>query len=331
MHILVTGGAGYIGSHTVDLMIRQGYSVLVFDNLSTGHREAVHPDARFVKGDLLDKAQVAHLFDTYPIEGILHFASYALVGESMRLPWLYMGDNVNAAANLLQAATAHNVKRFILSSTCNLFGNNPQLPIAPSAQPDPASPYGESKLAIERQLYWMSQIYGLTYCCLRYFNAAGAHVDGHLGEDHTPESHLIPLVIETAMNVREKLTVFGTDYPTPDGTCIRDYVHVMDLAAAHVLAYEAIKDGRNRTYNLGSGKGHSIMEVVEMVKAVSGCPVAVEYGPRRPGDPPALYADRTVVGQELGWQPQHSDLRAIIETAWRWHTTHPQGYRTEGK
>ena len=326
MKVLVTGGAGYIGSHVVDLLIDRGYEVVVYDNLYTGHQEAVHKDAAFYKGDLLDRARLAEVFAAHKFDGILHFASHTLVGESMEKPWLYLRDNVVAASNLLEEATQRGVRRFILSSTANLFDNPERIPITAEERIVPGSPYGESKYMIERQLYWMDRIYGLKYCCLRYFNASGAHPNGHIGEDHTPEYHLIPIILQVALGQREKLTIFGNDYPTPDGTCIRDYIHVIDLAEAHILALEALADGQSRKYNLGNGKGYSIMEVLQTARDITGHPIPAEVGPRRPGDPATLIADSTRIMQELGWHPEFGSLRQIIETAWNWHRSHPKGY-----
>jgi UDP-glucose 4-epimerase len=328
MKVLVTGGAGYIGSHVVDLLVQRGYEVVVIDNLYTGHREAVHPKAAFVYGDLLHKPVVDRLFEQHRFEGILHFASHTLVGESMQQPWLYLRDNAVAASNLLEAAAKGGVKRFILSSTANLFDDPEVIPIVAEERIVPGSPYGESKYIIERYLHWMDRIYGMAYCCLRYFNASGAHPNGHIGEDHTPEYHLIPIILQVALGQREKLTIFGGDYPTPDGTCIRDYIHVVDLAEAHVLALEALADGKSRKYNLGNGKGYSIMQVVEAARAITGHAIPAVVGEKRPGDPATLIADSTRIMQELGWHPEFGSLHSIIETAWNWHKSHPQGYAT---
>ncbi len=326
MKILVTGGAGYIGSHVVDMLVTRGYEVVAFDNLYTGHAEAVHPQAAFIQGDLLDRAAVQQVFAAHRFDGIMHFASHTLVGESMEQPWLYLRDNTVAASHLLEAAAAQGVKRFILSSTANLFDDPARIPISAEERIVPGSPYGESKFIIERQLYWMDRLYGMASCCLRYFNASGAHPDGHIGEDHTPEYHLIPIILQVALGQREKLVIFGDDYDTPDGTCIRDYIHVMDLAEAHILALEALADGRSRKYNLGNGKGYSIREVLEMAREVTGCAIKAEVGPRRPGDPAVLIADSTRIIEELGWQPKYNTLRQIIETAWNWHRQNPKGY-----
>jgi UDP-glucose 4-epimerase len=326
MKVLVTGGAGYIGSHVVDMLIDRGYKVVVYDNLYTGHEEAVHKKAAFYKGDLLDRARLAEVFAAHSFDGILHFASHTLVGESMEKPWLYLRDNVVAASNLLEEAAQQGVKRFILSSTANLFDDPERIPIVAEERIVPGSPYGESKYMIERQLHWMDRIYGLKYCCLRYFNASGAHPLGHIGEDHTPEYHLIPIILQVALGQREKLTIFGDDYATSDGTCIRDYIHVIDLAEAHILALEALADGQSRKYNLGNGKGYSIMEVLQTARDITGHPIPAVVGGRRPGDPATLIADSTRIMQELGWHPEFGSLHQIIETAWNWHKSHPKGY-----
>jgi UDP-glucose 4-epimerase len=326
MKVLVTGGAGYIGSHVVDLLIERGYDVVVIDNLYTGHAEAVHPEAVFVQADLLDQVKVNEVFAAHRLDGILHFASHTLVGESWEQPWLYLRDNVVAASHLLEAAANQGVKRFILSSTANLFDDPETIPITAEERIVPGSPYGESKYMIERQLYWMERIYGMASCCLRYFNASGAHPNGHIGEDHDPEYHLIPLTLQVALGQRDKLTIYGDDYPTPDGTCIRDYIHVIDLADAHILALEALTDGVSRKYNLGNGKGYSVKEVIDMARQITGREIKTEVGPRRPGDPATLVADSTRIMQELGWQPEFNSLPQIIETAWNWHKNNPQGY-----
>ncbi|MEM6530282.1 MAG: UDP-glucose 4-epimerase GalE [Chloroflexota bacterium] len=327
MTILVTGGAGYVGSHTVHYMIEKGYDIVVFDNLYMGHREAVHEKAAFVQGDLLNRDDVAGVFRDYPdIDGIVHFASHTMVGESMQKPWLYLRDNITAASNLLEFATENDVKRFVFSSTANLFDEPESMPIRADNKIIPGSPYGESKAMIERLLHWMDVIHDLKWCGLRYFNAAGAHPDGVIGEDHTPETHLIPLTFQVALGQREQLTIFGDDYDTPDGTCVRDYVHVLDLAQAHVLALEAIKDGRSRQYNLGTGNGYSIRQLVDTAQQVSGKEIKHVIGDRRPGDPATLIADSTAIKEELGWAPQFDSLEKILETAWQWHSAHPEGY-----
>lgn len=328
MKILVTGGAGYIGSHVTQLLIERGHEVIVFDNLSAGYRPAVHPGATFILGDLLDAQALDAVFQAHTFEGIMHFASHIQVGESMQKPFLYLHDNVVGMMNLLQAATQHNVKRFILSSTAALFGEPQKMPIDEGEALLPGSIYGETKYMAERLLRWMDELHGLKYCALRYFNACGAHPDGHIGEAHNPETHLIPIALQVALGQRDALTIYGTDYPTPDGTAIRDYVHVMDLAEAHILALEALADGESRVYNLGSGSGYSVREVVEMARKVTGHAIPTREGERRAGDLPVLVADSALIRRELGWTPQYDDLERIIATAWRWHQQHPQGYAT---
>ena len=323
MRVLVTGGAGYIGSITVAELIADGADVVVFDNLSQGHRAAVHPDAAFVYGDLADKASIDATLAKYRPDAIMHFASHTLVGESMEQPFLYLGTNVVNGLNLLQSAVEHNVGRFILSSTANLFDAPERMPIAEDEVIVPGSPYGESKFMLERFLYWLDRTKGMRYACLRYFNAAGA--TPRIGEDHTPETHFIPLVLEVALGKRAKITLFGDDYPTPDGTCVRDYIHVVDLAQAHILALKALDQG-SRTYNLGNGRGFSLREVIATAEAVTGRAIPTEVGPRRPGDPAILIAGSDKIRRELGWQPRYPALKEIIRTAWEWHLSHPDGY-----
>jgi UDP-glucose 4-epimerase len=325
MNILVTGGAGYIGSIVTEELIQQGGEVVVFDSLYCGHRAAVHPQAAFVEGNLADRAAVRAVFETYAIEAVMHFASYTLVGESMEKPFMYIGDNTTNGLNLLQEAVDHGVRRFILSSTANLFDDPERMPIDEAERIVPGSPYGESKNILERMLYWLDRIYGFRYAALRYFNAAGASPSGERGEDHDPETHLIPLVLQVALGQREKITIFGDDYPTRDRTCVRDYVHVTDLAQAHILALHALDDG-SRTYNLGNGQGFTVKEVVEMCREVTGHPIPAEIGPRRPGDPATLVASSARIRRELGWEPKYPDLRVIVGHAWAWHRTHPHGY-----
>jgi len=325
MNILVTGGAGYIGSIVTEELINQSDGAIVFDNLYYGHRAAVHPGATFVEGDLADRAAVKSLFVTYDIDAVMHFASYTLVGESMEQPFMYLGDNVTNGLNLLQEAVAHGVRRFILSSTANLFDDPERMPIDEEERIVPGSPYGESKNILERMLYWLDRIYGFRYAALRYFNAAGASPSGERGEDHDPETHLIPLVLQVALGQRDKITIFGDDYPTRDGTCVRDYVHVTDLAQAHILALRALDEG-SRTYNLGNTHGATVKEVIETCRQVTGHPIPAGVGPRRPGDPAVLIASSAKIRRELGWKPRYPDLRTIVEHAWEWHRAHPQGY-----
>lgn len=332
MKVLVSGGAGYIGSHVVYELVEQGHEVVVFDNLSAGHRKAVHPGATFVQGDLLDMPGLAAFFadnarpGQAPFDGVMHFASHIQVGESMREPFKYLRDNVGAMVNLLEACTSTGVNRFILSSTANLYDNPEQLPITEAEKLDPGSVYGETKYIGERLLMWMDRIYGLKSCCLRYFNASGAQMEGNIGEDHDPETHLIPLILQVALGKREHIDVFGSDYDTPDGTCIRDYVHVTDLADAHILALDALKDGQSRVYNLGSGSGYSVMEVIETARNITETEIPVKMVGRRAGDLPVLVADSTKIKAELGWNPRYTDLATIVRTAWNWHQSHPNGY-----
>lgn len=325
MKVLVTGGAGYIGSVTTEELVRAGHEVVVFDDLSMGHREAVHPAAAFVEGDLADRAAIDQVMREHQPEGVMHFASKTLVGESMAEPFLYLGDNVTNASNLLHSMVDHGVKKFILSSTANLFDDPESMPIKETERIVPGSPYGESKYIIERMLHWMDEVCGMKYCCLRYFNAAGASEER--GEDHSPEYHIIPIVLQVALGQREHVTVFGDDYQTPDGSCVRDYIHIKDLASAHILALEDLDKG-SRKYNLGNGNGFSVKEVIETAREITGREITAIMGERRAGDPDVLVADSTTIMKELGWQPAYPDLRSIVETAWKWHVSHPQGYRS---
>jgi UDP-glucose 4-epimerase len=324
MRLLVTGGAGYIGSVVVKQLADEGHEVVIIDRLSMGHAAAADPRAELVVADLADRAALDAVMARHRPEGILHFASQTLVGESMEKPFLHLGENVRDGLNLLESAVEHGVKRFILSSTANLFGLPDRLPIDERNEIRPGSPYGESKRILERMLFWMDDRFGMKYAALRYFNAAGAAEDGAIGEDHDPETHLIPVILQVALGQREKVTVYGDDYETPDGTCVRDYVHVSDLSDAHVRALHAL-DGGSRTYNLGNGRGYSVKEVIETCRAVTGHPIPAEVGPRRPGDPAVLVAASDRIRAELGWAPKH-DLRAIVESAWAWHQKHPNGY-----
>ncbi len=323
MKILVTGGAGYIGSVVVEELISKGESVVVFDNLSQGHREAVHPKAQFVEGDLSNREQIDAVLTQHRPDAVMHFASKTLVGESMQNPFFYLGDNVTNGLNLFQSTVDHGVKRVILSSTANLFDQPERMPIDESERILPGSPYGESKFILERLLHWLDRIYGVRFACLRYFNAAGATPTR--GEDHYPELHLIPIVIQVAMGKREKALIFGSDYPTRDGTCVRDYVHVVDLAQAHILALEALDKG-SRSYNLGNGEGFTVKEVVDTVREVTGTKISTEIAPRRAGDPAVLVAASGKIRKELGWSPRFPHVREIIESAWRWHAANPNGY-----
>mgnify|MGYP000961869055 CR=1 FL=1 len=323
MKILVTGGAGYIGSVVTEQLIEAGESVVVFDNLSQGHRDAVHPQAAFVQGDLGDRAAVDSAFAEHRPDAVMHFAARSLVGESMQQPFLYLRDNVVNGLNLLQSAVEHGVRRFILSSTANLFDAPERIPIAEDERLVPGSPYGESKYILERYLYWLDRLYDFRYAALRYFNAAGASEER--GEDHHPETHLIPLVLQVALGKRASIKIFGDDYPTRDGTCVRDYIHLFDLAQAHILALRALDRG-SCVYNLGNGAGYSVKEVIETAREVTGHPIPAEVAPRRAGDPATLIASSEAIRRDLGWEPQHPDLRSIVESAWRWHKAHPEGY-----
>lgn len=328
MRVLVTGGAGYIGSHVVQMLVESDYDVVVYDNLSSGHRQAVHPDAELIIGDLHDIPALQQAFSTSNVDGIMHFASRILVGESMRQPFSYLRDNVYTVINLLEAASEHNVQRFILSSTANLFDQPDRIPIDEDEALIPGSIYGETKFIAERLLSWMERLYGIKYCCLRYFNACGAHPDGHIGEAHDPESHLIPLVLQVALGQRDAIQIYGSDYDTPDGTCIRDYIHVQDLARAHILALQALEDGCSRVYNLGSGSGYSVREVIDTARRVTRHPIPAIEAPRRAGDLPILVADSAKIAGELGWESHFNSLELIIQTAWNWHRRHPHGYES---
>ncbi len=323
MRILVTGGAGYIGSIVVEQLVEAGEKVVVFDNLSQGHAAAVHPEAQLVIGDLADRTVLDSVFADFKPEAVMHFASRTLVGESMEKPFHYLGDNVISGLSLLEVAVQYGVRRFILSSTANLFDRPQRIPIDENEQVVPGSPYGESKYILERILTWLDRLVGLRFAALRYFNAAGASAER--GEDHHPELHLIPLVLGVALGKREKVTIFGDDYPTPDGTCVRDYIHVVDLAQAHILALYALDRG-SRVYNLGNGQGFSVKEVIEVARQITGQPIPAVIGPRRLGDPAILVASSEKIRRELGWQPRYPHLHEIIESAWRWHKTHPNGY-----
>ncbi len=323
MNILVTGGAGYIGSVVVEQLIAAGESVVVFDNLSQGHRGAVHPSAVFVEGDLANRAAIDAALSQHRPDAVMHFASRTLVGESMQKPFLYLGDNVMTGLNLLQSIVEHGVKRMILSSTANLFDQPERMPIDESERIVPGSPYGESKFILERMLHWVDRIYGARFACLRYFNAAGA--TSVRGEDHDPELHLIPLVLQVALGKREKVSIFGDDYPTRDGTCVRDYIHVIDLAQAHILALGALDRG-SRFYNLGNGEGFTVKEVIDTARQITGRAIRADVGPRRAGDPAVLVAARDKIRKELGWVPRFPHVREIIESAWRWHRANPDGY-----
>jgi len=324
-NVLVTGGAGYVGSHLVAALLDQGAQVTVIDNLATGHRAAVPQQATFIHADLADTAELdGVLARGTPWDAVFHFASLSQVGESMRMPLRYLLDNAANGIRLIDACVRFGVNRFVLSSTAALFNQRDDAPIPEDAPIDPQSAYGDSKWMIERALRWAAQVHGLRYACLRYFNAAGADPAGRLGEDHRPESHLVPLVIDAALDRRPPLDVFGEDYPTPDGTCIRDYVHVSDLAEAHLLAVRQL-DHAPVTWNLGNGAGHSVRQVIASVERVSGRRVPHRFAPRRPGDAAVLVASAERARQ-AGWRPVHGELDAIVRTALTWRQAHPHGY-----
>lgn len=322
---LVTGGAGYVGSHVVLALAERGDDVVVIDNLSQGHRAAIPDGVRLVVADLADTAAVEGVVADGPWHAVLHFAALSLVGDSMRRPFRYLLENAHNGIALIEACVRHHVPRFVLSSTAALFGAPDTVPITEAARIDPGSPYGESKWMLERALLWADRIHGLRSACLRYFNAAGADPQGRLGEDHDPETHLVPLVIDAALGRRPALEVFGNDYTTPDGTCIRDYVHVTDLADAHLRAIDRL-DRASVTYNLGNGSGHSVLQVIEAVREVSGRPVPYRFAPRRPGDPAELVASSVRIRAEASWTPRHEDIRDIVRTAYAWREAHPRGF-----
>jgi len=325
MNILVTGGAGYIGSHTVRALLARGHSPVVIDNLAYGHREAV-PAERLVVADLTDTASVERVVAENRVEAVIHFAAFAYVGESVTNPAKYYANNLVASLNLLETCRRTGIAKFVFSSTCATYGVPSRVPIDEAEKQLPINPYGNTKLAFERALDDYAAAYPFGFCALRYFNAAGGDPSGAIGEDHDPETHLIPLAFLAAMGRRPRLDIFGTDYPTPDGTCVRDYIHVNDLAEAHIRALEALQPGNRWKYNVGLGRGFSVRDVIRTVEEVSGLTVPVQEGPRRAGDPAELVADATAIRRDLGWSPRFTDLRSIVETAWNWHRTHPNGY-----
>lgn len=326
MRLLVVGGAGFVGSHVALSLLDAGHEVVILDNLSTGHRGAIPAGARFEEIDLADREATERLVAEGPWDAVLHFAALSLVGASMVEPYHYLRQNTLTSLNLIEACAKHGVRKFVFSSTAALFGGEERsLPIDDTAPIDPGSPYGESKFFIERALLWADRIHGMRYACLRYFNAAGADQKGRLGEDHRPETHLIPLTIDAMLGRRPSLKLFGNDYATPDGTCIRDYIHVADLADAHIRSISRMDQG-SVTYNLGNGTGFSILEVIRSVERVSGKNVPWDYAPRREGDPAILVADSTRIRKETGWTPAFADLDTIVSTAMNWRIAHPDGY-----
>ena len=324
MNVLVVGGAGYIGSVVAAGLLDAGHSVTVFDNMSRGHIEAVPGAARLITGDLEDRAALDRLFATGSFDGVLHFAGWIEAGESMKVPERYFRNNTANTLNLLEAMLKHRVGRLVFSSTAALYGNPVRVPIEEDDALAPTNAYGESKLLVERMLAWFHQCHGLRYASLRYFNAAGAA--GERGENHQPESHLIPRVLQVALGQGEQVSIFGTDYPTPDGTCVRDYIHILDLASAHLAALDALGSRDRLVYNLGNGTGFSIREVIEVARRVTGHPIPAVEIERRPGDPAILVASSARIQRELGWRPQYGSLEAIIASAWEWHQRHPHGY-----
>jgi UDP-glucose 4-epimerase len=321
MKILIVGGAGYIGSICAELLLDQGHEIVVFDNLSEGHRNAVDPRARLIEGDLQDRHAIDSALVAARPEAVMHFAASALVAESMRDPSKYFRNNISSGLNLLDALVAAHVRRIVFSSTCAIFGLPERLPIDETTPTRPINPYGESKLAFEKILRWYDEIHGLKFVSLRYFNAAGA--TANFGEDHHLETHLIPNVLKVALGQKPQVEIFGTDYETPDGTCVRDYIHIVDLARAHILALGA---ATSELYNLGSGGGASVHDVIAACRKITGKKIHVVEKPRRPGDPPRLIASSEKIKRELGWQPQFQSLEAIIESAWKWHQKFPHGY-----
>src|SRR5580700_8617674 len=322
--ILVTGGAGYIGSVITSQLLKKGSEVIVFDSLSNGHRAAVPSKAKLIVGNTSDRAALDRVFKQHRIDGVVHLAAFIEAGESMKFPEQYFRNNTANALTLLEVVLAHKVPRFVFSSTAALFGTPDRTPIEENDPVHPTNAYGESKLLVEHMLEWFHKIHGLRYACLRYFNAAGATADQ--GEAHHPESHLIPLILQVAQGKRDFISIFGTDYETPDGTCIRDYIHVSDLASAHVLTLDALRKQEKLAYNLGNGRGFSVREVIETARKVTGHPIPAKEMPRRPGDPAILVASSEKIKRELKWQPQYANLDDIVRSAWDWFRAHPDGY-----
>ena len=328
MSILVLGGAGYIGSHTVDQLVNQGFDVAVVDSLITGHRAAVNTQARFYEGDIRDKAFMRTVFDQEDVEGVIHFAAFSIVPESMKAPLKYFDNNTYGMTALLEVMTEFDVKKIVFSSTAATYGEPKTIPIKETDPQIPTNPYGESKLMMETMMRWADIAYGIKFVALRYFNVAGAKADGSIGEDHHPETHLLPIVLQVAAGDRAELSIFGDDYETPDGTNVRDYVHVLDLADAHILAFKYLAAGNgSNAFNLGSSTGFSNMEIVKAARKVTGKAIPTQIAPRRAGDPSTLIAASDKARGTLGWQPKYDNIEAIIETAWNWHLSHPNGYQ----
>ena len=325
MRILVTGGAGFVGSACLRHLLEHGHEAVAYDSLVQGHRAAV-PEGRLIEGDINDGDALVRALKDVAAEAVMHFAAATYVGESVTDPDYHYGNNIGGTRSLLNAMRAVGVDRMLFSSTCATYGMNPVIPMAEDAKQDPCSPYARTKLAVEWMIRDFAHAYGLGFTLLRYFNAAGASPDGRYGEDHKPENHLIPLVLQVPLGQREKIMIFGDDYPTPDGTCIRDYIHVDDLAQAHRLAIAATTPSTAEVFNIGTGNGQSVMQVIEACETVTGKAVARQVVERRPGDPPALVADPTKLKSKLGWKPRYTDIRDTVATAWKWHQSHPDGY-----
>ncbi|MEC2222047.1 MULTISPECIES: UDP-glucose 4-epimerase GalE [Heyndrickxia] len=327
MSILVLGGAGYIGSHAVYQLIDQKYDVVVIDNLQTGHRAAIHPKAKFYEGDIRDRAFMQEVFGKEKIDAIIHFAANSLVGESMEQPLKYFDNNVYGTQIVLEMMKEFHVPHIVFSSTAATYGEPERVPITETMPTVPTNTYGETKLTMEKMMKWCEKAYGIKYVALRYFNVAGARSTGEIGEDHHPETHLIPVVLETVLGKREAITIFGEDYDTKDGTCVRDYIHVEDLIDAHILALQYLQNsGASDVFNLGSSNGFSVKEIVDTVREVTGKGFNVKIGDRRAGDPSTLIASSEKAKRVLGWNPQKTDIRQIIKDAWNWHESHPNGY-----
>ena len=327
MSILVCGGAGYIGSHTVYKLIEQGKDVVIVDNLQSGHMGAVHPKAKFYKGDIRDAAVLDKIFTENKIESIVHFAANSLVGESMVKPLLYFNNNVYGMQVLLESMVKHHIKNIVFSSTAAVYGEPKKIPILEDDETNPTNTYGETKLTMEKMMKWCNKAYGINYVALRYFNAAGSLGDGTIGEDHNPETHLIPLILQVPLGKREAITVFGSDYPTPDGTCLRDYIHVLDLADAHIKAVDYLEAGKgSNVFNLGNGIGFSVKEMIQAAEEATGQDIKVVIGERRAGDPAQLIASSDKARTVLGWTPKYTDVKQIIKDAWAFHTAHPNGF-----
>lgn len=330
MSILVLGGAGYIGSHAVYQLIDQQSDVVVIDNLQTGHREAVHPHATFYQGDIRDIDFMRKVFNNESIDAVVHFAANSLVGESMENPLKYFDNNVYGTQVLLQVMTENDVKKIVFSSTAATYGEPESVPITEEMPTNPTNAYGETKLAMEKMMKWCEHAHGIRYVSLRYFNVAGARESSEIGEDHLPETHLIPIVLETALGQRTHITIFGEDYDTPDGTCIRDYVHVEDLINAHILALTYLaNDGKSDIFNLGSSRGFSVKEIIDAARTVTGKEIPAKLGERRAGDPSVLIASSAKAGRLLGWQPTRTSIETIIQDAWNWHVSNPNGYHKD--